>query len=99
MDSDKSKLQVSGGAGGIWEKNSGLKVKKSASLNAGESYSQKISSTSTYTESITTLWKTNDFSDYLTNFSTGLTTSIMAGVEGVTGPAGMLTRKTSAPFK
>jgi len=81
VNNDETKLQVSGGAGGIWEKNTGIKVKKSGSLNAGEEFSQQISSTSKITQSIGALWKTNDFSDSLTNFSAGLTTSINKKLE------------------
>jgi putative salt-induced outer membrane protein len=81
LDSDETKLQLSGGAGGIWEKNGGIAVKKSGSLNAGEDFSQKISSTAKFTQSISALWKTNDTSDSLTNFSLGLTTSISKRLE------------------
>ena len=60
----------------IFEKNTDLPLKKSASLNAGQDFSHKLSTTATLTESINTLWKTNDLEDYLTNFSVGVTTTL-----------------------
>jgi putative salt-induced outer membrane protein len=80
-DSDATKFAVSAGAGGIWEKNIGLPLSKSGSVNAGQTFAQKLSSTATFTQSIATLWKTNDFSDYLSNASVGLTTSIVRKLE------------------
>jgi len=78
---DDTTLSVSGGAGGFFEKNTGLPVKKSASLNAGQNLSHKLSPTATLTESINTLWKTNDLDDYLTNFSVGITTTLYKKLE------------------
>jgi putative salt-induced outer membrane protein len=80
-DSDATKLAISGGAGGIWEKNIGAPISRSGSVNAGQTFSQKLSSTATFTQSISTLWKTNDFSDYLSNASLGLTTSLVKKLE------------------
>jgi putative salt-induced outer membrane protein len=80
-DSDATKFALSGGAGGIWEKNPGLAVKSSGSLNAGQTFSQKLSDQATFTQSIATIWKTQDFSDYLTNFAVGLATSINGRLE------------------
>jgi putative salt-induced outer membrane protein len=80
-DSDATKLAVSGGAGGIWENNPGIPANNSGSLNAGQSFSRKLSSTATFTQSVGTIWKTNDFADSLTNFSAGLATSINGKLE------------------
>jgi putative salt-induced outer membrane protein YdiY len=76
INNDRTLLAVSGGAGGFFEKNSGVPMKKSGSLNAGENFSQKISGTATLTQSISTLWKTSDFEDSLTNFSVGMTSTL-----------------------
>ncbi len=80
-NTDDRKLTVSAGLGGIWEKNPGQVVRKSGSVNAGQNFSQKISTSATFTQSIATNWKTNDFSDSLTNFSMALTTSVMGKLE------------------
>jgi len=77
IDSDTTKLQFSGGAGGVWEKNGGVDVRGSGSVNAGQSFSQNIGASSKFTETIGTIWNTDDFSDSLTGFSASLTTSIV----------------------
>jgi putative salt-induced outer membrane protein len=80
-DSDATKLAVSGGAGGIFENNPGIPATRSASLSAGQNFSRKLSPSATFTQSVGTLWKTNDFADSLTNFSAGLATSINGKLE------------------
>jgi putative salt-induced outer membrane protein YdiY len=76
VNNDRTLLAVSGGAGGFFEKNSGVPVKKSGSLNAGENFSQKLSDMATFTQTVSTLWKTSDFEDSLTNFSVGVTSKL-----------------------
>ena len=76
VDTDRTKLQISGGAGGTWERNSYVPVKSSGAVNAGQNFSQKISTSSEFTETVVAVWNTNDFSDSLTAFAAGLTTSI-----------------------
>jgi putative salt-induced outer membrane protein YdiY len=76
VDTDRTKLQFSGGAGGTWERNSYVPVKSSGAVNAGQNFSQKISTSSEFVETVVAVWNTNDFSDSLTGFSAGLTTSI-----------------------
>ena len=81
INTDRTLLSVSGGAGGFFEKNSFVPVKKSGSLNAGEEFSHKLTPTTTLTQSISTLWKTNDFGDSLTNFRAGVTTTLYQNLE------------------
>jgi len=76
VDNDRTKLQISGGAGGTWERNSYVPVKSSGALNAGQNFSQKISTSSEFTETVVAVWNTDDYSDSLTAFAAGLTTSI-----------------------
>jgi len=76
VDTDRTKLQFSVGAGGTWERNSYVPVKSSGAINAGQTFSQKISTSSEFTETVAAVWNTNDFSDSLTGFAAGLTTSI-----------------------
>jgi putative salt-induced outer membrane protein len=77
IDTDATKLQFSGGAGGVFEKNGGVDRKDSGSVNAGQSFSQNLGANSKFTENLGTIWNTNDFSNSLTGFSAGLTTSIV----------------------
>jgi putative salt-induced outer membrane protein YdiY len=81
ITNDQTTLSVSGGAGGFFEKNSDVPLKKSGSVNAGEEFSHKLSPTTTLTQSVSTLWKTNDFGDSLTNFRAGVTTTLYRNLE------------------
>jgi putative salt-induced outer membrane protein YdiY len=69
-------ILLDGGAGGLWEKDTGLPVTSSGSITAGERFSSKVNSALTFAQSINTLWKTDDFSDSLSNFAASATTSI-----------------------
>src|SRR5688572_18229026 len=81
ITNDRTLLAVSVGAGGFFEKNPGVPVKKSGSLNAGQEFSHKLTDTSTVYQSVSTLWKTNDFGDSLTNFKAGIATTIYKNLE------------------
>ena len=81
VTNDRTSLTVSGGAGGYFEKNSYVEVKKTGSVNAGQDFSHKLSSTATITEAISTLWKTNDFGDSLTNFRAGVASTLYKNLE------------------
>ena len=69
---DQTKLDLDAGLGGVWEKNAGFALKKSGALTAGEKLQQKLSTTATFTQSVTALWKTNDTSDALYTFGAGV---------------------------
>jgi putative salt-induced outer membrane protein YdiY len=81
FNSDRTKLEVSGGAGGILEKDVPLDAKKSGSVVAGETFRYKLSSNASLSESHSTIWKTEDFADSLSNFSIGITTSVAKKLE------------------
>ena len=76
INNDITKLQISGGAGGSWEKNSGVERRSSGSVNAGEDFSHNLSSYATVTQKITSIANMDDFSDSFTGFSAGLTTTV-----------------------
>lgn len=73
---DQTKLDVDAGAGGVWEKNTGLALKKSGAITAGEKLQQKLSSTATFNQSATGLWKTSDTGDALYTFGAGVSVSM-----------------------
>jgi putative salt-induced outer membrane protein YdiY len=81
INTDRTLLSVSAGAGGYFEKNPDLPIKKSGSVNAGQEFSHKLTATTTITQSIYTLWKANDFEDSLTNFRAGVTTTLYQNLE------------------
>jgi len=76
VDTDDTKFQVSSGAGGAWEKNSGVERKSSGSVNAGQNFTHNLSASSKVSETANAIWNVNDFSDSFSTFSAGLTTSI-----------------------
>jgi putative salt-induced outer membrane protein len=75
LNSDNMLLLVDAGAGGYWEKNPDVPVKKSGSVTAGQRFSRKVSSSVTLTQSLASIWKMDDLSDSLSNFAAGVTTS------------------------
>ena len=77
-DSAATKLTVDAGLGGIWEKNPGVDVKKSGAFTFAEKLSRQISATTTLTESLSALHKTNDFSDALYQVGVGIGAAITA---------------------
>jgi putative salt-induced outer membrane protein YdiY len=81
FDTATTELTLDGGAGGILEKNPGLDSSKSGSLTAGQAFRQDLSAAATFTQSTTTLWKTRDFADSLTNFAVGVTTTLAGNLE------------------
>ena len=77
VNTDATQFILDGAVGGLIEKNPGLRSSKSGSLIPGQRFTHKLSSTSTFTESLSTIFKTKDFEDSLTNFSAGLTTTLV----------------------
>ena len=81
INNDLTQLIVDGGAGFVLEKNPGIESAGSGSLTTGERFQQKLSSVAAFTESLSSIWKTNDFGDSLTNFSAGLTTAVVGNIQ------------------
>src|SRR5207342_3838867 len=81
INRDRTQFIVDGGAGGVLEKNPGIESSKSGSIITDERFQQKLSSVAAFTESLSSIWKTDDFSDSLTNFATGITTAVVGKVQ------------------
>ena len=81
VNTSNTLFTVDGAVGGLLEKNPGRTLSKSGSLVPGQRFSQKLSSTATVTESLFTIFKTKDFGDSLTNFTLGLTTTLVRKLE------------------
>jgi putative salt-induced outer membrane protein len=69
-------LDVDAGLGGVFEKNTGASVKKSGAITAGEKLQHKLTATTSLTESVTALWKTQDMSDALYTFGAGVSVAV-----------------------
>ncbi len=78
---DSTQLTVDGGSGAILEKNPGRETSRSGSLTAGERFNYRLSQSATFTESLATIWKTQDLADSLTNFSLGVTTTVVGNLQ------------------
>ena len=81
INTSSTQFIVDGAVGGLIEKNPGTESSKSGSLIPGQRFQHKLSATTTFTESLSTIFKTKDFGDSLTNFSAGLTTSLVGNLE------------------
>jgi putative salt-induced outer membrane protein YdiY len=80
-DSEKAAFSLSGGAGAVWEKNEGIDVRTSGTLNAGQSFSYKLSEHAKLTQNLTGMWKTKELADALYHFDIALVTTIVQRLE------------------
>ena len=81
INTDATLFGIDTGVGGVWERDTGHGTAATGAFNLGERFSRKISNTATITQSIVSLWKTNDWSDSLHNFSAGVAASVTAHTE------------------
>lgn len=81
IDAPRTKLDVDGGLGGVWEKNVGLALKKSGAVTAGEKLQHQLTTTTTLTQSVNALWKTNDAEDALYTFGAGVAVAVSTRVQ------------------
>jgi putative salt-induced outer membrane protein YdiY len=79
--SEKTDFSLNGGAGAVWEKNEGLDVRTSGTLNAGQSFSHKFSEHAKLTQNLAAMWKTKEFADALYHFDIALVTTIVKSFE------------------
>jgi putative salt-induced outer membrane protein YdiY len=75
-DTATTKLTVDGSVGGVWEKNPGFDVNSSGALAAGEKFIQNLTMTTILTQSVTALWKMNNFDDVLLTSGLGIAASM-----------------------
>lgn len=81
INSNLTLIEIDTGIGGVWERDSGHDKTASGAYNLGERFSRKISNTATITQSIASLWKTNDWSDSLHSFTAGVAASVTTHTE------------------
>ena len=73
---ERTTMTIDVGAGGVWEKNPFDDVRASGALTFTQKLSQTISTTTTVTQSIFGLWKTQDLSDSYYQFGVALATAV-----------------------
>lgn len=76
VDSPRTKLSVDGDVGVVWEKAPLRDVDTSGAVGYGEKLEHHLSTTAILTESLSALYKTQDFNDALYSFSTALAASV-----------------------
>jgi putative salt-induced outer membrane protein YdiY len=76
LNTEKTKLDVDGGLGAVWEKNPGFDLDVSGAVTAGEKLVQTLTTTTTLTQSFAALWKTKEFADALYTFGIGVAASM-----------------------
>ena len=75
-NTDAATLTIDNGVGGVWERNPGRNTRGSGAYNAAERLNWKMSPTATITQSVSGLWKTNEWSDALYNMAVGIAASV-----------------------
>jgi len=81
VNSTATQFQLDGGAGGVLERNPGISSQKTGSITAGQRFTHKFSDTASFNESLSSIWKTKDFADSLSNFSVGVTTTVVGNLQ------------------
>lgn len=81
VNTPETKLDTDLGAGGVWEKNPNAGTRSSGAITLGEKLSQKLTSTTTFTQSFGGLWKTKDFDDSLYTFGVGVAAAVSSRVQ------------------
>lgn len=81
IKNDRTTFDADGGVGGVLEKNPGFDVRSSGAVTAGERIAHKLTDTTTLTQSLQGLWKTNDWEDALYTFGAGIAVAINTRVQ------------------
>lgn len=76
VKSDRVELTGDGSLGMVWEKNTGVDLETDGAVLAGEKFLFKLSDTASITQSVSALWKMDDFADSLFTFGAGVTSSL-----------------------
>jgi len=77
----RTTLTIDVGAGGVWEKNPFVDVRGSGALTFSQKLSQTISTTTTLSQSVSGLWKTEDLADSSYQLSVALALGINARIQ------------------
>lgn len=81
VKTDRTELNADVGVGMVWEQNPGLELQSDGAVGAGQKFTRKITTTTEFTQKLSTLWKMDDFGDALYVIGAGLAASITAGTQ------------------
>ena len=76
IDKTNSSLGLAAGLGGVWERDHGRPATAGGSLTVDQKLLHRISTSATFGQSVSALWKANNFSDSLYSFRATLAASI-----------------------
>jgi putative salt-induced outer membrane protein len=76
VESPRTMVSIDTGLGAVWEKNPGVSVKKSVAVTVSEKLTHRLSQNATLTQSLSALYKTNNFADSLYVFGTAVASSM-----------------------
>jgi putative salt-induced outer membrane protein YdiY len=74
-------MTIDAGAGGVWEKNPYDEVRTSGALTFSQKVTQSVSSTTTLTQSLFGLWKTEDLADSYYQLGIAVSTAVNSHVQ------------------
>jgi putative salt-induced outer membrane protein YdiY len=80
-NTDAVTMTIDNGLGGVWERNPGRATRGSGAYKAAERLNWKLARTSTITQSVSGLWKTNEWSDALYALAFGIAASVTQKTE------------------
>ncbi len=81
IDTKGTKLALDVGLGGAFEKLAGSDATSSGAAQAGESLTLQLSPAAALTQSLTALWKLDEFGDAFYRLNVGLTTTVSSRLE------------------
>lgn len=77
-ENPRTRFSLDGGFGAVWEKSPALEVESSGAVTLAQKLSHQLSATTTLTQSVTALYKTDNFSDSLYTLGAAVTASMTA---------------------
>ncbi len=77
VDNPATTLSVSGGLGGVWEKDYDVESKTTGAVSFDQKFTQKLSATTSVGQSFSALWNISDFDDALYLFGMNLTAALV----------------------
>ncbi len=77
VDTKATTLSISGGLGGVWEKDYDLDLKTNGAVSLDEKLSHKLSASASLNQSFAALWNIGDFGDGLYIFGVNLTATVV----------------------
>lgn len=78
LQDNGASLGLSGGVGGVWERDRNAGLTNSVSVTFDEKLSYQVTGNASLTQSFSALWKTEDVTDALYTFNAGLAAGISA---------------------